>query len=115
MLHITNSNNGQTIVDKGRIADGFFTRLRGLLGVRELPPGNGLLIEGTNCIHTHFMSIPIDVVYLDREHRVVDVEEKMPPWRFGRLRRHAKHVLELPAGTVARLGLATGDCLIIAK
>lgn len=112
---ISNKGGGTSIVTRGRVADHFFSRLRGLLGVRNLPQGDGLLIEGTNCIHTHFMAIPIDVVYLDREYRVVDVDEKLSPWRFGKLRRQAKHVLELPAGTVAQTGLAVGDQLQIEK
>lgn len=113
MLQICNRTRDNAIVSRGRIANTFFSRLRGLLGVRHLPPGDGLLIEGTNAIHTHFMSIPIDVVYLDREHRVVDVDEQMVPWRFGKPRRQARHVLELPAGTVAQTGLAIGDHLEI--
>jgi uncharacterized protein len=112
---VTNLTNDQTLVEQGRLANHFFARLRGLLGVRELPPGDGLLIEGANCIHTHFMAIPIDVVYLDRAHQVVDVDEKMPPWRFGRLRRRASHVLELPAGRIEATGLAIGDQLAVVK
>lgn len=113
MVQISIVETGQALVDGGRVADSFFTRLRGLLGVRELRRGDGLLIRGTNCIHTHFMSIPIDVVYLDREHRVVDVDQNLSPWRFGRLRRKAAHVLELPAGAVAQSGLDIGQQLHI--
>jgi hypothetical protein len=43
------------------------------------------------------MRFPIDVVFIDRENRVVDVERELAPWRTAK-RRGAKAVIELPAG-----------------
>ena len=114
MLTVEDITQERVLVDRGRSADNFFTRLRGLMGVRDLPQGDGLLITPANQIHTHFMAIPIDVVYLDKEDRVMDFDETMRPFRFGRLRRGAKKVLELPAGSVAAHGVQRGDQLRVA-
>jgi uncharacterized protein len=114
MLTVEDVTQGRVLVERGRKADNFFTRLRGLMGVRDLPEGDGLLIVPANQVHTHFMSIPIDVVYLDREDRVMDFDEAMGPFRFGRLRRGARAVLELPAGAVAAHGVQRGDQLRVA-
>lgn len=114
MLTVENVTQGQTLVDKGRIADSFVSRLRGLIGVRELPEGDGLLIVPANQVHTNFMSIPIDVLYLDDDNRVMDFDQSMKPYRFGRMRRGAHAVLELPAGAVATYGVQKGDQLQIA-
>ncbi len=83
---------------KARVARTFFERARGLIGVRELPPGEGLLIERCNAIHTFFMSFPIDATFLDSENRVVRTVRGIRPWRFfvwGGWR--ARKVLETPA------------------
>ena len=59
----------------------FAERAKGLIGVRALPPGTGLLIPRCNAIHTFFMSMTIDATFLDRENRVVKVVRGIRPWR----------------------------------
>jgi leader peptidase (prepilin peptidase)/N-methyltransferase len=85
-------------------------RLRGLLGRDRLEEGQGLLIRPTWSVHTAFMRFPIDVVFLDRNLRVLEVVERLAPWRAAS-RRGARSVLELPAGACARTGLVAGDRL----
>jgi uncharacterized membrane protein (UPF0127 family) len=60
------------------------------------------------------MSIPIDVIYLDRDNRIVGVDKEMRPWRIGGIYRGAKRVLELPAGIIEQSGTAVGDRLEVA-
>ena len=114
MLNVENITQGQTLVDQGRMADNFLRRLKGLIGVKEMPEGDGLLIVPANQVHTNFMSIPIDILYLDDDDRVIDYDESLKPYRFGRLRRGAHSVLELPAGAVATYGVQKGDQLRVA-
>jgi uncharacterized protein len=113
MLTVLDATQTRTLVDHGRTADTFWTRLKGLIGVRRLPEGDGLLIRPAKQIHTHFMSIPIDVVYLKGDGTVVDFDERMGPWRIGALRKESAAVLELPAGAVAAQGVQRGDRLEI--
>ena len=84
------------------------TRMRGLLGRRGLAQGEGMLPAGS--IHTFFMRFPIDVVFLDREQRVVRVVPNLRPWRTAGVRK-ARAVLELAAGEAARVGMAPGSAL----
>ena len=95
------------------VADSYWTRLRGLLGRRGLEPGEGLLLRPANSVHTGFMRFSIDIVFLDRELRVLRVVEAVPPWRV-KVRRGARAVLELRAGEAARQGIAEGAHLRIA-
>ena len=67
---------------RAKVARTLFERIRGLIGVKSLPPGEGLLILRCNSIHTFFMSFPIDAVFLDRNDRVVKVVRNIRPWRF---------------------------------
>lgn len=66
---------------KAQVADTFFRRARGLIGRPPPPPGEGLLILRCNCIHTFFMSYPIDATFFDRHGNVVKVVRDVPPWR----------------------------------
>jgi uncharacterized protein len=101
---------GQVVCDRCWIADSFFTRARGLLGRRELPPGEGMLIRPTSSVHTLGMRFPIDVAYLDRDLTVIKIAHRLRPWRIS-FRRRARAALELPAGECERLGIAVGDRL----
>ena len=114
MLQVENVSRQQVVVRHGRVAATFWSRLKGLIGVRSLPAGDGLLIAPCNSIHCFFMSIPIDVIYADREHRVVALDRAMRPWSVGRIHRQAHYVLELPAGTIDRTDTVVGDRLAVA-
>jgi uncharacterized protein len=92
------------------VADTSLSRLKGLLGRRELPAGEGLLLRPASSVHTFFMRFPIDVVFLDRELRVLGLATNLKPWRAA-ARRGARAVLELPAGECDRRGIRPGDRL----
>jgi len=90
-----------------RVADSFVTRALGLLVGAPLDPGEGLLISPCASIHTIGMRYPIDVVFMDREARVLRVCADV---RAGRMRfgRGARGVLELRSGIAERHGLGVG-------
>lgn len=94
-----------------RVARSPWTRFIGLMGVRELPEGTGLLLSPCSSIHTWFMRIPIDVLFLDANWRVVRILPALVPWRFGPLVRGARLAIELPSGAAARAGVSVGDTL----
>ena len=112
-VRVDNLTRGQNLVIRGQAAANIVTRLRGLIGRPPLSEGEGLLILPCKSIHTHFMSYPIDVLYVDRRQEIVAIDQAMTPWRVGRIHRRARFVLEMPAGTVATTGTETGDRLHI--
>jgi uncharacterized membrane protein (UPF0127 family) len=103
---------GNAICDHCTVADTFLARFRGLMGRRELVSGEGLLLRPAGSVHTCFMRFAIDVVFLDRELRVVRVAEDVRPWRAVAARR-GRAVLEMAAGDAARRGLTVGQRLRI--
>jgi uncharacterized membrane protein (UPF0127 family) len=84
--------------------------MRGLLGRRELAPGEGIVLRPSWSIHTFFMRFPIDVVFVDADQVVAKVVGRLKPWRTATC-RGARDVVELRSGECERLGLATGDRL----
>jgi uncharacterized protein len=102
---------GTVLCECCEVADRYFARMRGLLGRDGLEPGRGMLLTPEPSVHMFFMRFPIDVVFVDREHKVVGVRHELRPWQVAGARgAHAS--LELPAGTVASAGIVEGDVLV---
>lgn len=110
-LRVFNRTRNLMLVSQGEVAANLWTRFRGLMGRRELSEGFGLLLRHESAIHTFGMRVPIDVVYLDANGKILRQTEVMPPARLGPLVRGVRDVLELPAGTLARTQTRVGDLL----
>ena len=67
---------------KAKVARKLVERIRGLIGTKDLPPDEGMLILKCNAIHTFFMSFPIDAIFLDKNDNVVKTIKNIRPWRF---------------------------------
>ena len=100
------------LVARARVAHSMWSRMRGLIA-HPLAEGHGLLLPSCSSVHTHFMSYPIDVVYLSSDETIVKIVSRLRPWRFSGTLRGAKHVLELPAGRAAASGLEPGQQLTV--
>jgi uncharacterized membrane protein (UPF0127 family) len=103
--------DGAIVCERCVVADTMFRRMRGLLGRRELPRGEGMLIRPAPSVHTLFMAFPIDVVFLSRDGDVLKVCEEVRPWRAVAGRR-AQSTLELAAGEARRRGIEQGQRLV---
>jgi uncharacterized membrane protein (UPF0127 family) len=109
--HIDLTRTDGRPVCRARVAKSFAARFRGLMGVADLPAGQGVLFPGTSSVHTHFMRFPIDVVFLDDELHIVAIRPALKPWRFAAA-KGARSVLELAPGECERLGVEPGDALV---
>lgn len=112
-MRAVDGTTGRELAEKLAVAATLLSRAKGLLGRSELPPGEGLLITPCSGVHTFLMRFPIDLVFLDRENRIIATVEKLRPQRMTRLLPQARSVLELPAGTVSASGSVAGNQVII--
>jgi len=101
---------GAVVCERCEIPESSFGRARGLLGRDGLEAGEGMLIDRAGSVHMFFMRFPIDVVFLDRDRKVVGVRHGLRPWQVAAARR-AVAALELPAGAAAEAGIEEGDVL----
>lgn len=110
-----NKTRERFVATHATVADGYFSRLVGLLGTtrRWARPGKGLWIVPSHGVHTIGMMYALDLIFLDRDHKVVDVEEHVRPFRISKVSFKAESVLELPAHTVFRTETRVGDQLEI--
>ena len=92
-------------------AESAWDRLVGLLASPRVPPHDGIWLEPCGAIHTLGMRCALDVIFLDRARRVVDVRENVAPNQMVVLCRNAHVTIELGAGSL-RAGLVhVGDVL----
>ena len=110
---IRNLTRRTQLADKLEVAGSAGKRSKGLLGKSGLAAGEGMWIVPCEAVHTFFMQFPIDLVYIDRKHRVKKVRSCVPPWRISAC-LSAHSVVELPAGTVQATQTERGDTLEIA-
>ncbi len=112
---VYNKTRERFVATHASVADGFFSRLVGLLGTtrRWARPGKGLWIIPSHGVHTIGMMYALDLIFLDRDHKVVDVEEHVRPFRISKVSFKAESILELPAHTVFRTETHVGDHLEI--
>lgn len=104
------------LADPCHVADSFVTRLIGLMGRAQLGEGEALWFPRCSSVHTWFMRMPLDIVFLRRlvaeSHRyeVTSIVAHAKAWSilpFGD--RRSTDVLELSSGVCARAQLREGD------
>jgi uncharacterized membrane protein (UPF0127 family) len=108
-VRAVNSTRGTVVGESIRRADSPLTGIVGLLGERDLPPGDGLLIIPCQGVHTLGMLFPIDIVVLDDEWKVIEVRRDLRPFRITPLFWRAAAVLELPSRAVDSSCTRVGD------
>jgi uncharacterized membrane protein (UPF0127 family) len=62
-------------------------------------------------IHTFFMRFDLDIVYLDKENRIVKIIKSLKPFRIALPAGNAASILEIPSNRNAIEGLAVGKKL----
>lgn len=110
-LYALHVRDGDAPVASVRLADRFWTRLRGLLFQRSLAPDQGLWLAPGGSIHMLGMRFAIDAVFLGAELDVLAVRERLAPGRIALAPRGTRSVLELAAGRCAQLQLRPGTAL----
>lgn len=118
-------NVGNKIVIRGHefavgVADTFLEKQRGLSGKNSLERNEGMLfVFGWPAVRRFWMKdmlIPIDIIWINGN-RIVGFEENVSPQPGVSMTELAvykspspvDYVLEVPAGTVGRIGASVGD------
>jgi uncharacterized membrane protein (UPF0127 family) len=111
-MKITAGRDGCALASNAAYAGSLFARIRGLIGHSPLQDDEALVIPACKQVHTFFMRFPIDVVFTDREGRVVGIAENLSPFSFSCYYRKAYYAVELPAGAARHAGLSAGGMLL---
>lgn len=111
-LCFKNQTRGTTLATEARVADDFFSRLRGLLYSKPIAAGEGLLLKPCNSIHMIGMAYGIDAIFLDDDYKVIGLVENIQPMQVSKVYKQATACLELPSGTISSTGTQLGDQLV---
>ncbi|MCX5705565.1 MAG: DUF192 domain-containing protein [Candidatus Omnitrophica bacterium] len=110
---IINKTKDTTLADVVIYADNPLKRMKGLLGRRSLGASEAMVIKPCNAIHTFFMRFSIDVLFVNKDFKVVKVIPNMPTFRLSPICFSSQFVVELPVGAIQATHTALGDELAI--
>ncbi|MDK2821778.1 MAG: uncharacterized protein PWP31_1743 [Clostridia bacterium] len=109
-MKILNKSNGILIADKIKVANTFVSRLKGLLGYKNLQEGEGLVLFPCSAIHCYGMKFKIDVLFLDENKKVIGIKKGLGPGSTASIKK-AKYVVELKEGAINKKNIKIGDFL----
>jgi hypothetical protein len=111
---VWNRTRQTALAGRASVADTSKARRTGLLQRESLAAGEGLWLVPCEAVHSFGMKFAIDVLYLDKQKRVLKIRRAMQPRRLSAC-LWAYSALELPAGTAEATGTEPGDTLEIRR
>jgi uncharacterized membrane protein (UPF0127 family) len=98
MAALRNQTRDALVTDRITVVTNFFQRAIGLLGRSGLAHGEGIWLQPCGAIHTLGMRFSLDVVFLDRDDRVVQIARNIAPNRLVLRCAKATSVIEFAGG-----------------
>ena len=99
------------LADRAEVASSFWKLLVGVIPYRRLSPGQGMVLPSTGSIHTWGVRFPVDVLFLDRENKVLGRRAQVRPFRVAIAPRGCHTAIELPAGAIGSVDV--GDHIMV--
>jgi uncharacterized membrane protein (UPF0127 family) len=110
MAKLMNSQK-QILLSDLQIADQMWSRMKGLLGTKDLSENSGLWLNPGNSIHTYFMKYAIDCVFLNSKLEIRKLVRNVEPGKLILPIWGARSVIEMKSGSIEKLGLQVGEQL----
>lgn len=111
-MKITNKRNGILIAGKAKVAKSLFSQLRGLIGYSSFDSDSALILPGCRQIHTFFMRFSIDIIFIDRNNRVIHIFESASPNKVSGYVPDSAAAIEISGG-ISSGKIEVGDVLLI--
>lgn len=111
-LEIHNRTKNSILSGQASAARTFIERLVGLLNRDSLDPDEALIFYDAPSIHMFFMRFPIDVIFLNKDSKILKIFHNLQPWQTASCFR-ATTTIELPAGKCVEKSTEIGDFLDI--
>ncbi|MEM7818988.1 MAG: DUF192 domain-containing protein [Candidatus Aenigmatarchaeota archaeon] len=105
---------------KAKVRKNFLEKAIGLMFKRKLKKNEGMLFvfekECFPSFWTFGMLFPIDIIWFDKEMKVVDLSENLKPFRFWKFytpKKASKFVLEVNSGFIKENRIKVGDKFVL--
>jgi uncharacterized membrane protein (UPF0127 family) len=112
-VRVVNRTRGCVVASRAAVASTPLRRALGLIARTAWGGDDGIVLEPCVAVHSMFMRMPIDVLYIDEHGQVLHAVSALRPWRLAPVLRSARRVVELPAGTLSRTGTGPGDSIAL--
>ena len=86
-------------------------RLKGFMFDKKIDPSQGLWIKKCKSVHTCFMNFNIDLIFINKEKKIVGLVENLHPWKLSPFYWKADSVIEMPKNTINKYQLEVGEQL----
>ena len=100
---IKNKTKNFVIIKKAKMCKSMFCKALGLM-FRSKKPDYGLVFifnkELRADLHMLFVFFPIDVLFLDKDKKVVDIKKDFKPFSYYAPKAKAMFVIEMPVGVL---------------
>ena len=99
-----------------KFANSYFSRLKGLMFKKKLDyalvlkPAK-ISNKTASAIHSCFMRINIDVLFLDENKEIYEMKQRLKPWKFYTPSIGAKYIIELKEGSIEKYKISIKDKL----
>jgi uncharacterized membrane protein (UPF0127 family) len=108
-VKVINKTRSTIIAESVKIADTPASRLIGLLKHSTISPHEALIITHTRSIHMFFMRFAIDVIFVDKNFRVVGLVKNIKPFRMSPYFWRAHYAIEAAPETISSSRTEMGD------
>lgn len=104
------ARTGAVIARAPRFAATPWARAIGVLGT-PFRGYDAMIIPRCAAVHTWFLGVSLDLLFVDGEGQVVRVIASARPWGFHFGPKGTRAVIELPAGALCGIAVSVGDSI----
>ncbi|HEY3421848.1 MAG TPA: DUF192 domain-containing protein [Methanocellaceae archaeon] len=109
-------DDGSIVATEVERADSILKQVIGLMFRKRVPESFAMVFtmkrDNRDGIHMLFVRFPIDVVFLDKDKRILDIHRNLKPWTGLAFSKKAfRYAMEMPAGAADRSSLREGERL----
>ena len=97
-IKVKHLKSGQYLGVDIEMANSLYTRLMGLMFANSFGNRDGIWFQPSNSIHSFFVKIPFDAIFINKQNEIVKIYKNFKPWRLTPIIWGASRVLELPEG-----------------
>lgn len=114
IINQNKTNSHKIIVSRITLLKSALSKAKGLMFSKKISDIGYVFVfddEKIVSLHMLFVFFPIDVLFLDKNKKIVEIKESFRPFTFYTPQSKAKYVVELPCGIVKEKEIKVGEGL----
>ena len=108
---LKNKSNNKILAKKSKLCKNSFSKGLGLMFSKKKTLIFTFNKEKIISLHMFFVFYPIDVLFLNKRRKVVEIKENFKPFRVMVPKKPAKYIIELPNNTIKKTNTKLGDTI----